>query len=92
MTSGSDATRLETPPLSRRPGLARHLLSIAETAAIIAITMNMESSVELIQRAQGGDDDVMVLHPLCAGIPVDRAWECMHLYADKVLGVTEPRE
>ena len=30
----------------------------------------------------------MVLHPLCAGIPVDRAWECMHLYADKVLGAS----
>ena len=28
----------------------------------------------------------MVLHPLCAGIPVDRAWECLQLYADKVLG------
>jgi alkanesulfonate monooxygenase SsuD/methylene tetrahydromethanopterin reductase-like flavin-dependent oxidoreductase (luciferase family) len=34
---------------------------------------------------ESGDDGVMVLHPLCAGIPVDRAWECMQLYADKVL-------
>ena len=40
----------------------------------------------LERAAQSGDDGVMVLHPLCAGIPVDRAWECLQLYADKVLG------
>ena len=40
----------------------------------------------LERAARSGADGVMVLHPLCAGIPVDRAWECLHLYADKVLG------
>ena len=35
--------------------------------------------------ADRGDDWVTVLHPLCGGIPIDRAWDCLRLYADKVL-------
>jgi hypothetical protein len=27
----------------------------------------------------------MVLHPLCGGIPVDRGWDTVNLYVDKVL-------
>ena len=34
-----------------------------------------------------GDDALVVLHPLCGGMPVDRAWECVRLYADAVAGV-----
>jgi alkanesulfonate monooxygenase SsuD/methylene tetrahydromethanopterin reductase-like flavin-dependent oxidoreductase (luciferase family) len=35
-----------------------------------------------------GDDTTpgaMMLHPLCGGMPIDTAWECMQLYVDKVL-------
>ncbi|HQR02728.1 MAG: LLM class flavin-dependent oxidoreductase [Proteobacteria bacterium] len=27
-----------------------------------------------------------ILHPLCGGVPIDRAWRCIRLYTDKVLG------
>jgi hypothetical protein len=27
----------------------------------------------------------MVLHPLCGGIPVERGWETVNLYVEKVL-------
>ena len=33
---------------------------------------------------EGGADALVVLHPLCAGIPIDRARECMELYASSV--------
>ena len=33
-----------------------------------------------------GDDINFVLHPLCGGMPLDAAWECVQLFADKVLG------
>jgi alkanesulfonate monooxygenase SsuD/methylene tetrahydromethanopterin reductase-like flavin-dependent oxidoreductase (luciferase family) len=36
--------------------------------------------------AAQGDDALVILHPLCGGLPVDAAWECLHLYADEVLG------
>lgn len=32
-----------------------------------------------------GDFATMVLHPLCGGIPVDRGWDTVSLYVDKVL-------
>jgi alkanesulfonate monooxygenase SsuD/methylene tetrahydromethanopterin reductase-like flavin-dependent oxidoreductase (luciferase family) len=32
-----------------------------------------------------GDVATMVLHPLCGGIPVDRGWDTVNLYVDKVL-------
>ena len=31
-----------------------------------------------------GDAGLAVLHPLCAGIPIDRGWECLQLYADSL--------
>jgi hypothetical protein len=27
----------------------------------------------------------MLLHPLCGGIPVERGWDCLRLYAEQVL-------
>jgi alkanesulfonate monooxygenase SsuD/methylene tetrahydromethanopterin reductase-like flavin-dependent oxidoreductase (luciferase family) len=27
----------------------------------------------------------LVLHPLCGGMPLDAAWECVHLFVDRVL-------
>ncbi|MDA8044436.1 MAG: LLM class flavin-dependent oxidoreductase [Actinomycetota bacterium] len=32
-----------------------------------------------------GNDVSFVLHPLCGGMPLDAAWECMNLFVDKVL-------
>jgi alkanesulfonate monooxygenase SsuD/methylene tetrahydromethanopterin reductase-like flavin-dependent oxidoreductase (luciferase family) len=32
-----------------------------------------------------GEAALVILHPLCGGLPVDAAWECLHLYADEVL-------
>jgi alkanesulfonate monooxygenase SsuD/methylene tetrahydromethanopterin reductase-like flavin-dependent oxidoreductase (luciferase family) len=32
-----------------------------------------------------GDFATMVLHPLCGGIPVDRGWDSVRLYTEKVL-------
>jgi hypothetical protein len=34
---------------------------------------------------QEGEFATMVLHPLCGGVPVDRGWETLRLYVDKVL-------
>jgi alkanesulfonate monooxygenase SsuD/methylene tetrahydromethanopterin reductase-like flavin-dependent oxidoreductase (luciferase family) len=35
--------------------------------------------------AAQGEAALVLLHPLCGGLPVDAAWECLHLYADEVL-------
>ena len=40
--------------------------------------------------AEQGPDTTFVLHPLCGGMPLDAAWECMHLFIDGVLGVAAP--
>jgi alkanesulfonate monooxygenase SsuD/methylene tetrahydromethanopterin reductase-like flavin-dependent oxidoreductase (luciferase family) len=41
---------------------------------------------ECLARARAkGEAGVTVLHPLCGGLPPERAWECIHLYFDKVL-------
>jgi transposase len=41
---------------------------------------------EVVARAKEmGDLAAFNLHPLCGGMPVDKAWECVQLYVDKVL-------
>jgi alkanesulfonate monooxygenase SsuD/methylene tetrahydromethanopterin reductase-like flavin-dependent oxidoreductase (luciferase family) len=35
--------------------------------------------------AAQGEGALVILHPLCGGLPVDRAWESLRLYADQVL-------
>lgn len=42
------------------------------------------SPAECVERIRDGAS-TMLLHPLCGGIPVERGWECLRLYADKVL-------
>jgi alkanesulfonate monooxygenase SsuD/methylene tetrahydromethanopterin reductase-like flavin-dependent oxidoreductase (luciferase family) len=37
------------------------------------------------QAKEHGDGISFVLHPLCGGMPIDAAWECMHLFVDGVL-------
>lgn len=38
--------------------------------------------------AEGGPDYSPCLHPLCGGIPVERAWAMLELFADRVLGAS----
>ena len=37
------------------------------------------------QAREQGEMTSFALHPMCGGLPVDRAWESLHLYAEKVL-------
>jgi alkanesulfonate monooxygenase SsuD/methylene tetrahydromethanopterin reductase-like flavin-dependent oxidoreductase (luciferase family) len=39
------------------------------------------------RRAAKGAAAMFVLHPLCGGMPLDRAWECLRLFVDDVLAV-----
>jgi alkanesulfonate monooxygenase SsuD/methylene tetrahydromethanopterin reductase-like flavin-dependent oxidoreductase (luciferase family) len=32
-----------------------------------------------------GESASMLIHPLCGGMPIERAWECVHLYIDDVM-------
>ncbi len=41
---------------------------------------------ECLQRHRENPDLFALLHPLAGGIPLDRAWNCLELYAEKVLG------
>jgi alkanesulfonate monooxygenase SsuD/methylene tetrahydromethanopterin reductase-like flavin-dependent oxidoreductase (luciferase family) len=38
------------------------------------------------RREAKGAEAMFVLHPLCGGMPLDRAWECVRLFTDEVLG------
>lgn len=41
---------------------------------------------QLVDRCRAaGDWATVVLHPFCGGVPVERAWETVNLYVDKVL-------
>ncbi len=40
---------------------------------------------EAIEQIQSGAFPFTVLHPLAGGVPVDRAWQSLELFADKVL-------
>lgn len=39
---------------------------------------------ECIDRIRSGADTTL-LHPLCGGVPVERGWDCLKLYAERVL-------
>ena len=40
---------------------------------------------ECLNRHLGNDSFYAVVHPLVGGMPIDRAWHCMELYASQVL-------
>lgn len=40
---------------------------------------------ECLQRFRDQQDYSAVLHPLAGGVPVERAWQCLHLYVEEVL-------
>jgi alkanesulfonate monooxygenase SsuD/methylene tetrahydromethanopterin reductase-like flavin-dependent oxidoreductase (luciferase family) len=45
--------------------------------------LSPEQAIEVCQA--GGEWSTMVLHPLCGGVPVDRAWDTVNLYVERVL-------
>ncbi|HVS67735.1 MAG TPA: LLM class flavin-dependent oxidoreductase [Mycobacteriales bacterium] len=45
--------------------------------------LSPEQAIEWCKKE--GEFATMVLHPLCGGVPVDRGWETLRLYIDKVL-------
>ena len=40
---------------------------------------------ECLQRQQSRPDFFAVLHPLIGGMPLERGWDCLKLYTEKVL-------
>jgi alkanesulfonate monooxygenase SsuD/methylene tetrahydromethanopterin reductase-like flavin-dependent oxidoreductase (luciferase family) len=38
------------------------------------------------RRATRGAEAMFLLHPLCGGMPLDPAWECLRLFIDEVIG------
>jgi alkanesulfonate monooxygenase SsuD/methylene tetrahydromethanopterin reductase-like flavin-dependent oxidoreductase (luciferase family) len=40
---------------------------------------------ECLTRFKNNNNFNAVLHPLCGGIPIDRAWNCLHLFVERVL-------
>jgi alkanesulfonate monooxygenase SsuD/methylene tetrahydromethanopterin reductase-like flavin-dependent oxidoreductase (luciferase family) len=40
---------------------------------------------ECIAHAKEGDSGSVIIHPLCGGMPVDRGWDCVNLFVERVL-------
>ena len=40
---------------------------------------------QCLSRLRESDNYSAVLHPLAGGVPIERAWQCVRLYADEVL-------
>jgi alkanesulfonate monooxygenase SsuD/methylene tetrahydromethanopterin reductase-like flavin-dependent oxidoreductase (luciferase family) len=40
----------------------------------------------LARAAEQGPETSFVLHPLCGGMPLEAAWDCLRLYVDEVVG------
>lgn len=45
----------------------------------------IRTPAECVEIAERDPNAVFVHHPLCGGLPIDRAWESLQLYADEVL-------
>ncbi len=63
-----------------------------EAAPLTAQLLRAQGRYEIITPAEcraraqaAGPEYSPILHPLCGGIPLERAWQCMELYADAVL-------
>jgi alkanesulfonate monooxygenase SsuD/methylene tetrahydromethanopterin reductase-like flavin-dependent oxidoreductase (luciferase family) len=44
----------------------------------------VQTPQECVDQIRSGAE-TMLLHPLCGGVPVERGWDCLRLYAEKVL-------
>lgn len=72
----------QTPDI--RSGVHSHATTLDELRAEgIYRILSPEQCIEEARRL--GDNDSFLLHPLCGGIPVERGWDCMRLYVEKVL-------
>ncbi len=73
----------QTPDI--KSSVHSHATTVEELRAegIYQILSPAECRARAVER---GADAFAVLHPLCGGMPVDAAWECLHLYADAVAG------
>jgi alkanesulfonate monooxygenase SsuD/methylene tetrahydromethanopterin reductase-like flavin-dependent oxidoreductase (luciferase family) len=71
----------QTPDI--RSSVHSHATTVEELRAegIYQILSPEQCRARLAER----EDALVVLHPLCAGIPVERAWECLHLVRDHCL-------
>ncbi len=73
----------------RREGVPRPGEQPVETIAELRAQRRYEilTPAECLERIRGGGANLTIcLHPLAGGIPVERAFDCLRLYADKVLG------
>jgi alkanesulfonate monooxygenase SsuD/methylene tetrahydromethanopterin reductase-like flavin-dependent oxidoreductase (luciferase family) len=69
-------------------GVLRHYQSDSKSIAALRAQGMFEilTPEECLARAAARPEEYRpILHPLAGGIPVARAWDCMRLYADKVL-------
>jgi alkanesulfonate monooxygenase SsuD/methylene tetrahydromethanopterin reductase-like flavin-dependent oxidoreductase (luciferase family) len=48
------------------------------------------SPATCLQRLTDNPSETIVLHPLAGGIPLDRAWNCLHLFRDEVIAKRQP--
>jgi hypothetical protein len=40
---------------------------------------------ELVAQVKETGSGSVMIHPLCGGMPIDRGWECVNLFVDRVL-------
>jgi alkanesulfonate monooxygenase SsuD/methylene tetrahydromethanopterin reductase-like flavin-dependent oxidoreductase (luciferase family) len=69
------------------PGLQRPLEMTGTTIEAVRAAGNYEiiTPGECIERHCGDAEFFATIHPLIGGMPLDRAWHCLGLYAEKVL-------
>lgn len=72
----------QTPDISSAVG--SHASTVEELRAEgIYTIITPDEAVEMA--TAGGDAFSFNMHPLCGGMPIDRGWEFLQIYADKVL-------
>lgn len=72
----------------RREGVPRPGESAVQTIAELRAQRRYEilSPAECVERIRAGAGRATIcLHPLVGGLPVERAWDCLRLYREKVL-------
>lgn len=72
----------------RAEGLQRPLEMEAESVEALRASRRYEilTPAQCRERhRKGGADFTALLHPLVGGVPLERAWDCLHLYIDEVL-------
>lgn len=70
-----------------QPGLSRPMEMAVDSVSDLRASGLYEiiTPQECIDRHRRDPDYQALLHPLCGGIPVQRGWDCVRLYSEKVL-------